>query len=261
MMQTFKPISLFQTVCKSMLLMSLGFLCQSFQAAQAQDYDREARYEEQVVSQLVVGDAVKIRATSGKQFLGLFTAGKDKAKAIILLHGVGSHPDFGITGQLRSSLNDLGYTTLAIQLPVQHKEAKLEDYYPKVFGDAKDRIAQSIAWLNSKGFDKPVLLSHSMGSWMANEYLDENFSKNNLSAWVCMSLTGSYSWTMRRYTMPILDVYAENDIVPAVSSAGRRKMALTSEGSSQYKVTGAGPDYSGHAATLSKQIQQFIERR
>jgi alpha/beta superfamily hydrolase len=260
-MQTFKRISLFQTICKGFLHTSLGLLCLSFQTVQAQDYDREARYEEQIVSQLVVGDAVKIRATSGKEFLGLFAAGKDKAKAIILLHSVGSHPDFGIIGQLRSSLNDLGYTTLAIQLPIQGKDAKLEDYYPKVFGDAKDRIAQSIAWLNKKGFDKPVLLSHTMGSWMANEYLDENFSKNNLSAWVCMSLTGSYSWTMRRYTIPILDVYAENDIVPAVSSAGRRKMALTSEGSSQHRVEGAGPDYSGHATSLAQRIQQFIEQR
>jgi pimeloyl-ACP methyl ester carboxylesterase len=257
MMQTFIPNNIYRSVFNVGLSALLTLV---FQSANAQDYEREARWEDQVVSQLVVGDVVKIRASTGKEFLGLFSKGKEKNKAIILLHGVGTHPDFGITGQLRVSLNDLGYTTLAIQLPVQHKEAKLEDYYPKVFGDAKDRIAQSINWLNSKGFEKPVLLSHSMGSWMANEYLDEHFSKNLISAWVCMSLTGSYSWTMRRYTMPILDVYAEHDIAPAVSSAGRRKMALTSEGSSQYKVAGAQPDYSGHAATISQRIGQFIEQ-
>jgi alpha/beta superfamily hydrolase len=258
MMQTFVPNNIYRWVLNGGLSALLAFV---WQLAQAQDYEREARWEDQVTSQLVVGDAVKIRASSGKEFLGLFAKGQDKTKAIILLHGVGTHPDFGVTGQLRISLNDLGYTTLAIQLPVQHKEAKLEDYYPKVFGDAKDRISQSIAWLNSKGFDKPVLLSHSMGSWMANEYLDEHFSKNQFSAWVCMSLTGSYSWTMRRYPLPILDVYAENDIVPAVSSAGRRKLALTSEGSSQYMVAGARPDYSGHTADIAKQIQRFIQRR
>jgi pimeloyl-ACP methyl ester carboxylesterase len=233
MMQTFVPNNIYRWVLNGGFSALLAFVWQS---AQAQDYEREARWEDQVTSQLVVGDAVKIRASSGKEFLGLFAKGQDKTKAIILLHGVGTHPDFGVTGQLRISLNDLGYTT-------------------------KDRISQSIAWLNSKGFDKPVLLSHSMGSWMANEYLDEHFSKNQFSAWVCMSLTGSYSWTMRRYPLPILDVYAENDIVPAVSSAGRRKLALTSEGSSQYKVAGAGPDYSGHATDISKQIQQFLERR
>jgi pimeloyl-ACP methyl ester carboxylesterase len=251
MMQTFKTISI-ALCCITVLRL---------QPANAQDYDREARWEEQVVSQLVVGDAVKIRASSGKEFLGLYTAGKNTAKAIILLHGVGTHPDFGITGQLRSSLNDLGYTTLAIQLPVQHKEAKLEDYYPKVFGDAKNRINQSIAWLAEKGFDRPVLLSHSMGSWMANEYLDEHFAKTNVSAWVCMSLTGNYSWAMRRYTIPILDIYAENDIPPALSSSGRRKSSLTFEGSDQYMVVGAQPDYSGHAASIAKRVQQFLEGR
>jgi triacylglycerol esterase/lipase EstA (alpha/beta hydrolase family) len=256
-MLTFVSNNIYRIALNRLLAILTALACQS---AFAQDYEREARWEEQVVSQLVVGDAIKIRAASGKEFLGLFTASKEKTKAVILLHGVGAHPDFGITGQLRVSLNDLGYTTLAIQLPVQGKDAKLDDYYPKVFGDAKDRIAQSIAWLAAKGFDKPLLLSHSMGSWMANEYLDENFSRNTISAWVCMSLTGSYSWTMRRYTMPILDVYAENDIAPAVSSASRRKMALTSEGSSQYRVTGAQPDYSGHATAIAKRVQQFIEQ-
>jgi pimeloyl-ACP methyl ester carboxylesterase len=251
MMQTFRTINI--------ALCCITFL--GLQPANAQDYDREARWEEQVVSQLVVGDAVKIRAASGKEFLGLYTAGKSTSKAIILLHGVGTHPDFGITGQLRTSLSDLGYTTLAIQLPVQPSQAKLDDYYPKVFGDAKNRINQSIAWLAAKGFDRPVLLSHSMGSWMANEYLDENFSKNSVSAWVCMSLTGSYSWTMRRYTIPVLDVYAENDIAPALASAGRRKLALSSAGSDQYMVIGAQPDYSGHAAAIAKRVQQFIEPR
>jgi hypothetical protein len=179
-MQTFVPNRICQRALNWLLPMIVAAACQT---SYAQDYAREARWEEQVVSQLVVGDAVKIRATSGKEFLGLFAKGQDKAKAIILLHSVGSQPDFGIIGQLRASLNDLGYTTLSIQLPVQGKDATIDDYYPKVFGDAKDRIAQSIAWLAAKGFDKPVLLSHTMGSWMANEYLDENFSKNTISAW------------------------------------------------------------------------------
>jgi alpha/beta superfamily hydrolase len=251
MMQTFKTIAM--TLCFASFF--------GIQPIFAQDYDREARFAEQVISQLVVGDPVKIRASSGKEFLGLMAAGKAPQKAILLLHSVGTHPDSGITAQLRVSLNDLGYTTLAIQLPIQGKDAKLDDYYPKVFGDAKDRIAKAIAWLADKGFEKPVLLSHTMGSWMANEYLDENFAKNSISAWVCMSLTGSYSWTMRRYTMPILDIYAENDIAPALSSSGRRKLALTSEGSDQYMVVGAAADYSGHATTIAKRIQQFIERR
>jgi alpha-beta hydrolase superfamily lysophospholipase len=234
-------------------------------AARAQDYEREARFAEQVESQLVVGDSVAITNSNGKRFLGLFTPAiniqaNKKSTAILLLHGVGAHPDFGITGQLRSELADMGYTTLAIQLPVQAKEAKLDDYYPKVFGDAKQRISAAIQWLNAKGYERPVLLSHSMGSWMANEYLDEKHEKNTISAWVCLSLTGSYSWGMRAYKMPILDVYAEFDIAPAVNSAWRRKTALGSEGSAQWMVKMAQADYNGHAKPLAAQIKQFLDQ-
>jgi triacylglycerol esterase/lipase EstA (alpha/beta hydrolase family) len=254
---------------KTLLLFALVALTLTFAQppiAAAQDYEREARFAEQIESQLVVGDSVKIINSNGKPFLGLFTAGQGmmsgdkKPQAILLLHGVGTHPDSGIIAQLRAELAEQGFTTLAIQLPVQAKEAKLEDYYPKVFGDAKSRITAAIQWLGAKGYQRPVLLSHSMGSWMANEYLDENHSKNTLSAWVCMSLTGSYSWGMRGYKMPILDVYAEFDVPAAVSAAWRRKTALGSEGSAQFLVKTAQADYSGHAPLLATQIKQFLNQ-
>jgi pimeloyl-ACP methyl ester carboxylesterase len=231
----------------------------------AQDYEREARFAELVESQLVVGDSIQISNSNGKSFLGLLTSASalqtpKKAKAILLLHGVGTHPDSGIVGQLRSELAELGYTTLSIQLPVQHKEAKLDDYYPKVFGDAKQRIEAAIEWLKTKGYERPVLLSHSMGSWMANEYLDEKHEKNTVGAWVCLSLTGSYSWGMRAYKIPILDVYAEFDVTPAVNAAWRRKTALITEGSAQLMVKTAMADYNGHAKPLAAQIKQFLDQ-
>jgi alpha/beta superfamily hydrolase len=227
----------------------------------AQDYGREDRIANQVKEQLVVGDAFSITAPNGKPFLGLYTAPKNTGKtshAILLLHGVGSHPDFGIIGQLRAELSDLGYATLAIQLPIQGSNATIDDYFPKVFGDAKQRIASSLNWLATKGFESPVLLSHSMGSWMANEYLDEHHAKKQISAWICMSLTGSYSWTMRQYSMPILDVYAQNDIKPTLAAIGRRKTALTTDGSRQLMVADTTHDYSGKAKTLADEINLFL---
>jgi pimeloyl-ACP methyl ester carboxylesterase len=225
----------------------------------AQDYGREQRLAEEIVPSLVVGEAVHINASSGKAFLGLYAKGVRPSKAILLLHSVGSHPDFGVIGQLRAHLVDLGYTTLSIQLPVQSREAKLEDYYPKVFGDAKDRIGRSLQWLKAAGFEKPVLVSHTMGSWMANEYLDERHGKAEVSAWVCMSLTGGYSWTSRAYGFPILDVYAENDIAPTMKSNGRRKLALTQSGSRQFMVRGAEAEYGSKEKLLAEEIQRFLE--
>jgi pimeloyl-ACP methyl ester carboxylesterase len=225
---------------------------------QAQDYAREQRWAEEITPSLVVGEPVQIMATSGKPFLGLFAKAERPGKAILLLHSVGTHPDFGVIGQLRSHLFDLGYTTLSIQLPVQAREAKLEDYYPKVFGDAKDRIGRSLQWLKAAGFDKPVLVSHTMGSWMANEYLDEHHAKGEVSAWVCMSLTGGYSWTARAYGFPILDVYAENDIAPTMKSNGRRKLALLQSGSRQFMVPGAEAEFGTKERLLAEEIRRFL---
>jgi pimeloyl-ACP methyl ester carboxylesterase len=228
----------------------------------AQDYAREARYAQEVVSGLVVGDAVNIKAASGREFLALYTQGKAGQAAIVLAHGVGVHPDFGLIGLLRAKLSDLGYTTLAIQMPVQSKEAQVDDYYPKVFPDAADRLAKAADWLRAKGHTNVALLSHSMGAWMANEYLDKAHEATPYKTWIVMGLTGGYSWGMRRYALPVLDVYGEQDIAPVLGAAGRRKSALNSaNGSKQVKVDGADHHYTGRENQLAAAIDAFLQER
>ncbi len=228
--------------------------------AAAQDYAREARYAQEVVSGLVVGDAVSIRAATGREFLALHTPGAEGKAAIVLAHGVGVHPDFGVIGLLRAKLADLGYTTLAIQMPVQSKEAKVDDYFPPVFPDAADRMAKAGDWLRAKGHVNVVLLSHSMGAWMANEYLDKAHTSTPYKAWIVMGLTGSYSWTMRRYTLPVLDVYGELDIAPVLGAVGRRALALQStNGSRQMKIDGADHHYAGRESALAAAVDAFLQ--
>jgi pimeloyl-ACP methyl ester carboxylesterase len=230
--------------------------------AHAQDYAREARYAQEVVSGLVVGDAVTIKAASGREFLALHTPGIAGKAAIVLAHGVGVHPDFGVIGLLRAKLADLGYTTLAIQMPVQSKDAKVEDYYPPVFPDAADRMAKAADWLRAKGHSNVVLLSHSMGAWMANEYLDSAHASTPYKAWIVMGLTGSYSWGMRRYALPVLDIYGEQDIAPVLGAVGRRKWALQgANGSMQVKIDGADHHYTGCESQLAAAVDAFLQTR
>ena len=180
----------------------------------------------------------------------------------MLVHGVGVHPDFGLVGILRAKLSDLGYTTLAIQMPVQRKEAQVDDYYPTVFPDAADRMAKAADWLQAKGHASVVLLSHSMGAWMANEYLDKAHQATPYTAWIVMGLTGSYSWTMRRYALPVLDVYGEQDIAPVLGAVGRRKFALKeSNGSRQVRIDGADHHYAGREGALAVAVDVFLQQR
>ena len=228
--------------------------------ALAQDYEREKRWADEIVPTIVVGDAVRIKAQSGREFLALYAAGKPGIAAIVLAHGVGVHPDHGVIGVLRTSLDDMGYTTLSIQVPVQGKDAAVDDYYPKVFPEAADRLAKAADWLRSKGHDRVILLTHSMGAWMANEYLDRAHEATPYRAWIVMGLTGGYSWAMRRYAFPILDLYGEKDLKPVLDAAGRRKFALKEgNGSRQVMIPTADHHYTGHEKALAAAIDAFLK--
>ena len=241
-------------------------------AAPAQDYEREKRWAAEVVPTIVEGDAVRIKASSGREFLAIYTEGKaatttpgavpatGTAKpALVLVHGVGVNPDFGLIGILRTRMADLGYPTLSIQMPVASKEASVDDYYPKLFPDAADRMVRAAEWLRAKGHAKQVLVSHSMGAWMANEYLDKQHAQTPYQAWVVMGLTGGYSWTMRRYKFPLLDVYGEKDLEPVLKADSRRKGALdANNGSRQVRISGADHHYDKREADLAAAIDAFL---
>ncbi len=245
-------------------LLFMGVFAATNQNAHAQDYEREKRWADEVIPGLVVGDAVRINAASNREFLAIYTEPikrNPSLPAIVLVHGVGVHPDFGIIGMLRAKLADLGYATLAIQMPVQGKEATVDDYYPKVFPDAADRMVKAAEFLRAKGHANVVLLSHSMGAWMANAYLDQGFETTPYKAWIVMGLTGSYSWTMRRFAMPILDIYGEQDLNPVLGAAGRRKFALKEgNGSKQVKIAGADHHYLGRENELVAVIDGFLRQ-
>ena len=116
-------------------------------AATAQDFEREKRWADEIVPGLVVGDAVWLDGPGARKFLGLYTAVKDAKAALLLVHGVGVHPDHGVVGALRVRLADAGYTTLSIQMPGQKADAWLNDYYPEVFANAVERISSASRWL------------------------------------------------------------------------------------------------------------------
>lgn len=222
----------------------------------AQDYEREQRWASQIVPSLVVGDAIAIKAPSGREFLGLYTETKGSKAAVLLVHGVGVHPDHGVIGVLRVALADAGFTTLSIQMPVK-SDAKLEDYFPALFPDAAGRIRAASRALLDRGHAKIVLLSHSMGSWMSNVYYEET-ADAPFAAWVCMGLTGGFGG-MANVRVPVLDVYGENDLPQVTRADWRRRFTLGSiAGSQQVRIAGADHHFTGREKELAAAIGAFI---
>jgi len=222
--------------------------------AWAQDFEREKRWAAEVRGNLVVGDEVALKAGE-REFLGLYAQAKTPKGAVVLLHGLGVHPDHGVIGTLRAWLADAGYSTLAIQMPVLGVEAKA-DSYPALFPNAGARIQAAADWLAAKGHARPVLLSHSMGSRMAMAYF-EGAASAPFAAWISLGITSRYG-SMQRVKLPLLDVYGEYDF-PAVIEAGpHRLLALPPGGSRQVMIAKADHYYGGRERELMKAILGFL---
>lgn len=231
-------------------------------SSRAQDYERERRWADEIVPSLVVGDAVQLTLGDGpgrgRTFLGLWTPAANPRGGVVLVHGVGVHPDHGVIGALRMRLADAGYSTLAIQMPVQGKEASVDDYYPGVFPEAGNRIATAARWIREKGVARPVLLSHSMGAWMSNVHLLES-PGDGFAAWMCLGITGRISGAWR-LPVPVLDVYGEQDLPPARDRAFLRRLELlfAPAGSRQVMIPGADHHYTGREDALTAALLEFL---
>ena len=234
----------------------------------AQDYAREKRWADEVVPAVVVGEPVYLQQTRGAnpahKFLALFAEAANAKTAIVLVHGVGVHPDHGVIGALRVKLNDAGYTTLSIQMPVAGSEATVDDYYPVLFDEAAERIAIAARWLKHKKDGGPaqiVLLSHSMGAWMANEYL-RHAESVPFAAWICIGITGRITspWSIR---IPTLDLYGEHDLDNSRRAAPWRRFTqlFMASGSTQVEVPGADHHYTSKENEAAAAIVGFLKAR
>jgi pimeloyl-ACP methyl ester carboxylesterase len=229
-------------------------------ASHAQDYAREKRWADEVVPGVVVGDPLWLELKGGHKFLNLYTEAAGAKVAVLLVHGVGVHPDHGVIGILRGKLNELGYTTLSSQMPVARGEsATVDDYYPALFPQAGERIDTAFRFLASKGYRQVVLVSHSMGAWMSNVALLEK-ARPDFAAWVVLGLTGRF-WGAGRIRLPVLDVYGEKDLKPSLAGARSRASTLAQiEGSEQLMIAGADHHYTGKETELAQVIHRFISK-
>jgi pimeloyl-ACP methyl ester carboxylesterase len=226
--------------------------------ATAQDYAREARWAEQTLQTLMVGDAVKIEQKNGHRFLALFTEAKKARGAVIIAHGRGWSPDYDLYGALRVKISDAGYSTLAIQMPVLESTAKLGDYIP-TFPDADERLALSVAWLRAKGYQKIGIVSHSLGATMANHYLIRTPDKA-IGAWVFISIINGLE-DMFRIKIPVLDVYGALDWdVTRVGADERRVQIEKIKGSQQVMLANAEHFFEGKQDELTQVIVGFLDR-
>ncbi|MGE5160235.1 MAG: DUF3530 domain-containing protein [Betaproteobacteria bacterium] len=232
--------------------------------ADAQDFEREARWRSEVVPGLVAGEAVDIPGPGGRSFLGLLTepAGvvPGDATLLVIVHGIGVHPDHGIIGKLRMDLADKGFATLAIQMPVLASDAPADRYEP-LFEVAAERIANANAWARNRGYRDLVLVSHSLGSRMSNAYFDRSPAPG-FRSWAALGMGAPYSSRFAQAPpVPVLDVYGERDLDPVLKSAPARERIASASGGRQQRVAGADHFYAGREAELVSLLAEYARRK
>lgn len=221
------------------------------------DYAREERWAQEVVPSIVVGDAVYLSTTQRSRVLAILATPSGASKgAIVLVHGLGVHPDFGITGAVRTRLIEAGYTTLSVQMPVLAAGASREDYRDAM-PQAVARIAAAIAYVRSKGADKVAIVSHSLGASMVNAYL-ARADAAPVEAWIPVGMFGAFAVTPKQ---PVLDVIAQNEIEPVQETAPARLGTLPKDPcSKQITIARADHYFEREQGELVARITEFLAR-
>ena len=227
----------------------------SVPALATSDYAREKKWADEITPGIVVGDPIYMEQANQHKFLGIYTEAAGAKMGVVVVHGLGIHPDWGMIGTLRQQLADQGYTTLSIQMPILAVNAKGEDY-PPTFPEAAERLQLAVDYLQKKGFNKVAIVSHSMGSRMSHFYMAKN--PPAVSAWAALGLASAD--TYKGIKAPILDLYGAKDLPLVLSGAKKRLASLKGNpASKQVVIADADHFYANHEDAMVKAVKDFLD--
>ncbi len=229
-------------------------------AAHAQaDYERERRTADEVRQTVLTGEAFTLQLPTGRPFFAILTRAAKPRAGIVLVHGIGAHPDWGLISALRTQLPAGGYTTLSIQMPVLAEDAKPAQY-PTLYPEAAARLRTAIAFLRASGLEKVAVLSHDVGGSMVNDFLVRD-AQPAVNAWVSIGIASGTFQDAAKLRLPVLDVFGEKDFAVVLKGADARANDIRLlRGSAQVEVVGADHFFDGSAPALVTHVRTWLDR-
>lgn len=235
-------------------LMSL-LLVVSIPAFAVSDYAREKKWADEITPGIVVGDPVYLEQANGHKFLGIYTEVAGAKTGLIVVHGIGVHPEWGMISTLRQQSADHGYTTLSIQMPILAVDAQPEAY-PPTYPEAVERLRIATNHLKGKGYRNIAIVSHSMGSRMSHAFMAQN--PGDIKAWAALGLGGTETYAGIK--APVLDLYGAHDLPVVLSTAKQRSASLKGNVSGKQVVV---PDtdhfFAGKEDAMVKAVTDFLD--
>src|ERR1700675_2386735 len=80
------------------------------------DYAREKRWADEITPAILVGDPIYLVLKAGTKFLAIHAPNAKARAGVVVVHGAGVHPDWGLNNPLRTQLSEQGYATLSVQM-------------------------------------------------------------------------------------------------------------------------------------------------
>ena len=235
-----------------LILMALAF------TSLASDLSKEKRWAEQIEDALLDGEPLTLNDGTNDFFAIDTTAENPNSTAIILLHGIGIHPDWPqVINPLRVGLPESGWRTLSLQLPVLPNDASAEDYQP-LMKEVPGRIDAGIKYLQSNGSKKIIIVAHSMGAEMASYYLAQ--AKSSIAGYIGIGMGPGNLLYLDKIEVPMLDLFGGQDLSAVLESAvDRKKSARASNNYTQHKVGTADHFFDGQEAPLLEAVTTWLE--
>ena len=237
------------------ILLVTGLWIMSVPILAAPDYAREKRWHDEIIPSIIVGEPVYLEQKNKHRFLSIYTQADSAKTGLVVVHGMGIHPDWGMVNTLREGLAEYGFSTLSIQMPVLAADAKPSEY-PAIYPDAAERLKIAVNYMKEAGYPRVVIVSHSNGSRMSRVYMVTKPAE--VDAWASLSLTQEDNFTGVK--APVLDLYGSDDLPHVLSAVEQRKQSLAgNKGSRQVVVNGADHFYAGYEDAMVRHVKEFLE--
>lgn len=256
-----------QKILAGLVLVLLAMVLGAPAYATNSDTAKEKRWAEQVIDGLLDGDELWLNDGRGYEFLGILTEGDvDSGRAVILVHGIGVHPNWpDVIYPLREGLLEHGTTSLSIQMPILANDAESTAYKP-LFEEVPGRFRAALKHLNENGYQHVTIVAHSMGTSMSSAYLTSN-SDHGIDSFVSIGMglgihTSNNLELLKQINVDILDLYGSQDLEPVVEYADRRAASANSRLGPRFrqiKVEGAGHFFQGHETELVGHVIDWLE--